>query len=46
MPGGSGRKLIAEQVGAALPGALVAAAAVKPAKANAKPIPTMMVLRM
>jgi hypothetical protein len=46
MPGGSGRKLIAEQAGAPLPGALVAATAGKPVKANAKPIATIIVLRM
>jgi hypothetical protein len=44
MFGGSGRKLIAEQAGAALPGALVAASAGKAAKASAKPIATMTVV--
>jgi hypothetical protein len=44
MPDGSGRKLIAEQVGAALPGALVAASAGETAKASAKPIAAMIVL--
>jgi hypothetical protein len=44
MFGGSGRKLIAEQAGAALPGALVAASAGKAAKASAKPSATMIVV--
>jgi hypothetical protein len=43
MPAGSGRKLIAEQAGAALPGAFAAPTG-KAAKASAKPIPTMIVL--
>jgi hypothetical protein len=43
MPGGSGRKLIAEQTGAAFPGALVADCAGKAAKASAQPIATMIV---
>jgi hypothetical protein len=44
MPGGSGRKLIAEQAGAALPGALVADPAGNAVKASDKPIATMIVL--
>src|SRR6202040_497990 len=44
MFGGSGKKLTAEQAGAALPGALVAASAGKAAKASAKPIATMIVV--
>src|SRR5271165_1386431 len=44
MPAGSERKLIAEQAGAAFPGALVAASAGKPAKASAKPIATMIIV--
>jgi hypothetical protein len=43
MPGGSGRKLIAEQAGAALPGAFAAPAG-KAVKASAKPIPTVIAL--
>jgi hypothetical protein len=44
MPGGSGRKVIAAQAGAAFPGALVAAAAGKAATASAKQIPTVIEL--
>jgi hypothetical protein len=44
MPGGSGRKLIAEQAGAAFPGALVADFAGIAANATAKPIATMIVV--
>jgi hypothetical protein len=44
MPDGSGRKLIAEQAGAALPGALVAASAEKTVKASAKPIAAIIVV--
>jgi hypothetical protein len=41
MLGGSGRKVIAAQVGAAFPAALVAAPAGKTAMASAKQIPTV-----
>jgi hypothetical protein len=44
MPGGSGRKLIAEQAGAALPGAFVADSAGNAAKASAKPIAATIVV--
>src|SRR5271165_5356205 len=46
VPGGSGRKTIAEQAGAALPGALVAAAAERIAEASTNPIPTTSIVRI
>jgi hypothetical protein len=44
MPGGSGRKLIAEHAGAAFPGALVAGSAGNAAKASDKPIAATIVV--